>query len=58
MRQFAGLAAERHLPGAGRWDGSGDYRSLGCIKLKPADIDHLFTKAGQAGWPTKLKVVG
>ncbi|MGW8975046.1 hypothetical protein [Streptomyces platensis] len=40
-----------------RWEGSDDYRSLGCIKLKPADIDHLFTKAGQAGWPTKLKVV-
>ncbi|MGW2391489.1 hypothetical protein ACWCYK_18585 [Streptomyces lydicamycinicus] len=40
-----------------RWDGPDDYRSLGCIKLKPADINNLFTKAGQAGWPTKLKVV-
>ncbi|MDT0458170.1 hypothetical protein RM550_20925 [Streptomyces sp. DSM 41527] len=40
-----------------RWDGTGDYRSLGCIKLKPADIGNLFDKAGRYGWPTELKVV-
>ncbi|WP_405839036.1 hypothetical protein OG528_15225 [Streptomyces platensis] len=40
-----------------RWDGSDDYRSLGCIKLKPADIDNLFSKAGRYGWPDELKVV-
>ncbi|MEU5209504.1 hypothetical protein [Streptomyces sp. NPDC020742] len=40
-----------------RWDSSDDYRSLGCIKLSPADINDLFTKAERDGWPTKLKVV-
>ncbi|MFF8790301.1 hypothetical protein [Streptomyces sp. NPDC015125] len=40
-----------------RWDGPDDYRSLGCIKLKPADIGNLFDKAGRYGWPTELKVV-
>ncbi|MFE1171581.1 hypothetical protein [Streptomyces sp. NPDC058773] len=40
-----------------RWEGSDDYRSLGCIKLSPADIDNLFSRAGRDGWPTKLKVV-
>ncbi|MEU8782106.1 hypothetical protein [Streptomyces sp. NPDC048637] len=41
-----------------RWDGPDDYRSLGCIKLNPAHITNLFAKAGQYGWPTKLKVAG
>ncbi|MFC9241438.1 hypothetical protein ACFTZK_34015 [Streptomyces decoyicus] len=41
-----------------RWDGSGDYRSLGCIKLSPAHIKNLFAKAERYGWPTKLKVAG
>ncbi|MEU8680555.1 hypothetical protein [Streptomyces sp. NPDC048611] len=40
-----------------RWEGTDDYRSLGCIKLSPADITHLFTQAGRHGWPTELKVV-
>lgn len=39
-----------------RWDGDGDYRSLGCIKLSPAHIKNLFAKAERSGWPTKLKV--
>ncbi|MFG3497508.1 L,D-transpeptidase family protein [Streptomyces sp. NPDC047928] len=40
-----------------RWDGAGDYKSLGCIKLKPADIKALFAKLGSTGWPKTLKVV-
>ncbi|WP_030666165.1 L,D-transpeptidase [Streptomyces rimosus] len=40
-----------------RWDGEGDYRSLGCVKLAPADIKHLFAAAQRYGWPTTLKVV-
>ncbi|MEU4203489.1 L,D-transpeptidase family protein [Streptomyces sp. NPDC039022] len=40
-----------------RWDGDGDYRSLGCVKLAPADIKNLFAAAERYGWPTSLKVV-
>ncbi|MFD7661703.1 hypothetical protein [Streptomyces sp. NPDC059788] len=40
-----------------RWDGDVDYRSLGCVKLAPADIKHLFAAAQRYGWPTSLKVV-
>ncbi|WP_254712213.1 L,D-transpeptidase [Streptomyces sp. TRM64462] len=40
-----------------RWDGDRDYKSLGCIKLKPADIKNLFSTAGSKGWPKTLKVV-
>ncbi|MEU8782105.1 hypothetical protein [Streptomyces sp. NPDC048637] len=40
-----------------RWDGVRDYYSLGCIKLTPAHIMNLFSKAAQYGWPKKLKVV-
>ncbi|MFH8346205.1 hypothetical protein [Streptomyces sp. NPDC018045] len=40
-----------------RWDGDVDYRSLGCVKLAPADIKHLFAEARRYGRPTSLKVV-
>ncbi|MEU2789399.1 L,D-transpeptidase [Streptomyces sp. NPDC007100] len=40
-----------------RWDGDSDYRSLGCVKLAPADIKDLFAEAERQGWPTTLKVV-
>lgn len=40
-----------------RWDGPSDYKSSGCIKLKPAHIKNLFSTADSRGWPTKLKVV-
>ncbi|MEU6376714.1 L,D-transpeptidase [Streptomyces sp. NPDC046909] len=40
-----------------RWDGNSDYKSAGCIKLKPADIKSLYTKAKNVGFPTSLKVV-
>ena len=39
-----------------RWDGTSDYYSNGCIKLKPADIKNLFGKAGRYGWPKTLTV--
>jgi len=32
-----------------RWDGAGDYKSNGCIKLKPSDIRNL--RAAQARYP-------
>ncbi|MFD5774025.1 L,D-transpeptidase family protein [Streptomyces fungicidicus] len=40
-----------------RWDGTGDYYSNGCVKLKPADIKDLFAKAKRYGWPKTLYVV-
>ena len=40
-----------------RWDGTRDYYSNGCIKLKPADIKNLFAKAKRYGWPKTLYVV-
>ncbi|MGW4022070.1 L,D-transpeptidase family protein [Streptomyces sp. NPDC005009] len=40
-----------------RWDGTRDYYSNGCIKLKPADIKDLFAKAERYGWPKTLYVV-
>ncbi|WP_190127502.1 L,D-transpeptidase [Streptomyces mashuensis] len=41
-----------------RWDGPSDYRSEGCVKLRPQDIKDLFTTASRTGWPTTLDVVG
>ncbi|WP_308402602.1 L,D-transpeptidase [Streptomyces sp. AC550_RSS872] len=35
-----------------RWNGASDYKSNGCIKLRPADIKELF----RYGKPTKLIV--
>ncbi|MGV9843828.1 hypothetical protein ACWDUB_17225 [Streptomyces fungicidicus] len=40
-----------------RWDGTGDYYSNGCVKLKPADSKDLFAKAKRYGWPKTLYVV-
>ncbi|WP_028964841.1 L,D-transpeptidase family protein [Streptomyces thermolilacinus] len=40
-----------------RWNGPGDYRSNGCVKLKPADIRDLFSRLDRIGWPTHLRVV-
>ncbi|WP_426404954.1 L,D-transpeptidase [Streptomyces sp. R-07] len=40
-----------------RWDGPGDYYSLGCTKLSPKDIQALFRLADKHGWPKQLKVV-
>ncbi|MBT2451473.1 L,D-transpeptidase [Streptomyces sp. ISL-43] len=37
-----------------RWDGDRDYKSLGCIKLRPADIKDLFSRLNQAHWPKNL----
>ncbi|MFE5300668.1 L,D-transpeptidase family protein [Streptomyces sp. NPDC056632] len=37
-----------------RWEGAGDYKSLGCIKLTPADIKDLFKRLDQARWPSNL----
>ncbi|MBT2439594.1 L,D-transpeptidase [Streptomyces sp. ISL-36] len=39
-----------------RWDGPGDYRSNGCVKLHPKHIKELF-KHLKPGWPTHLRVV-
>ncbi|MFD7439297.1 hypothetical protein [Streptomyces sp. NPDC059861] len=40
-----------------RWDGSGDYRSNGCVKLNPDDIKKMFRLLDRIGWPTHLRVV-
>ncbi|MCX5112256.1 peptidoglycan-binding protein [Streptomyces sp. NBC_00378] len=37
-----------------RWDADFDYKSNGCIKLKPADLKDLFSRLDQAGWPKNL----
>ncbi|MDX3640741.1 L,D-transpeptidase [Streptomyces sp. MB09-02B] len=42
---------------ATRWDGDNDYKSAGCIKLKPADIKAVYKKAKSVGFPTQLTVV-
>ncbi|GAA2276916.1 hypothetical protein GCM10010415_51090 [Streptomyces atrovirens] len=42
---------------ARRWDGPGDYRSNGCVKLHPADIKAMFRLLDRVGWPTHLRVV-
>lgn len=37
-----------------RWGDANDYKSLGCIKLAPADIKDLFKRLDQARWPKNL----
>ncbi|MFI8302764.1 hypothetical protein ACIF80_04785 [Streptomyces sp. NPDC085927] len=39
-----------------RWDGNGDYKSLGCIKLKPADARQLKSYRSSYPIPKKLYV--
>ncbi|MFI1809060.1 L,D-transpeptidase [Streptomyces sp. NPDC020422] len=39
-----------------RWDGDSDYRSNGCVKLRPDHIKALFDHLA-SGWPTHLRVV-
>ncbi|MFE4369089.1 L,D-transpeptidase [Streptomyces sp. NPDC056835] len=41
-----------------RWDGTGDYKSNGCIKMRPEDIKKLFRNLNRNGWPKSLQVVG
>ncbi|GHH00041.1 L,D-transpeptidase family protein [Streptomyces rubradiris] len=40
-----------------RWDGDGDYKSNGCVKLGPTDIKKMFRLLNRIGWPTHLRVV-
>jgi hypothetical protein len=42
--------------GTSQWTGNNNYKSEGCIKLKPADIKDLYKKAKSVGFPNKLKV--
>ncbi|WP_394429357.1 L,D-transpeptidase family protein [Streptomyces sp. SGAir0957] len=39
-----------------RWDGNSDYKSAGCIKLKPSDIKDLYKRGKALGFPKKLVV--
>lgn len=39
-----------------RWDGAGDYKSNGCIKLHPKNIKSLFATMNKHGWSKGLKV--
>ncbi|WP_200307618.1 L,D-transpeptidase [Streptomyces adelaidensis] len=39
-----------------RWDGVGDYKSAGCIKMHPKDIKELYKRAKAVGFPKKLVV--
>ncbi|MFJ5712296.1 hypothetical protein [Streptomyces sp. NPDC093105] len=39
-----------------RWDGNGDYKSAGCIKLKPSDIRELKGYRSNFPKPTRLYV--
>jgi peptidoglycan hydrolase-like protein with peptidoglycan-binding domain len=43
-----------------RWDDDRDYKSLGCIKLRPADIKSLFAQLSNDGWrkDLTLRVIG
>lgn len=40
-----------------RWDGPGDYKSNGCVKLHPNDIKKMFNLLDRIGWPSHLRVV-
>ncbi|MEU2130101.1 L,D-transpeptidase [Streptomyces sp. NPDC018352] len=40
-----------------RWDGVGDYKSAGCIKLAPEDIKKLFRNLDRGAAPKHLVVV-
>ncbi|MFF1648537.1 L,D-transpeptidase family protein [Streptomyces sp. NPDC058240] len=40
-----------------RWDGVGDYKSAGCIKLAPQDIKKLFRNLSRGSAPNRLVVV-
>jgi hypothetical protein len=43
-----------------RWDGDEDYKSEGCVKMNPGDIEELFYKAldgGNGAPPTVMTVV-
>lgn len=40
-----------------RWDGPGDYKSYGCVKLHPNDIKKMFSLLNRIGWPSHLRVV-
>ncbi|MFI5571192.1 peptidoglycan-binding protein [Streptomyces sp. NPDC051740] len=37
-----------------RWEGDGDYKSSGCIKLHPDHVKDLFRRLDRAGWPKDL----
>ena len=52
----AGGQAGRRGPEGQRWDGPGDYKSNGCIKLAPEDIKKLFTVLGDGPAPSRLIV--
>lgn len=39
-----------------RWDGASDYKSNGCVKLRPEHIKDLFDRL-KSGWPTHLRVI-
>ncbi|MFI6108151.1 L,D-transpeptidase family protein [Streptomyces sp. NPDC051310] len=39
-----------------RWDGNGDYKSAGCVKLKPSDIRELKGYRSNFPKPTRLYV--
>ncbi|MFE7269079.1 L,D-transpeptidase family protein [Streptomyces sp. NPDC057623] len=42
--------------GTSQWTGDNNYKSEGCIKLKPADIKDLYKQAKKVGFPKTLKV--
>jgi hypothetical protein len=44
-------------PESQRWDGPGDYKSHGCIKLAPDDIKKLFAVLADGPAPHRLTVV-
>ncbi|MEU3735208.1 murein L,D-transpeptidase [Streptomyces sp. NPDC033538] len=37
-----------------RWEGDGDYKSSGCVKLHPDHIKDLFRHLDRVGWPEDL----
>lgn len=39
-----------------RWDGVSDYKSNGCVKLRPDHIKALFDHL-KSGWPAHLRVI-
>ncbi|MFI2304551.1 L,D-transpeptidase family protein [Actinacidiphila glaucinigra] len=39
------------------WQDGDDYKSYGCVKLNPTNIEKMFKLLDSIGWPTHLRVV-
>ncbi|MER8086310.1 L,D-transpeptidase family protein [Streptomyces sp. NPDC094048] len=57
LRNELFIHSRMNVHGASLWRGDRDYRSVGCIKLRPDHIKALFAALDRNGEPTTLKVI-